>query len=86
LVRKFERSEGSATAFCRKHKLSSQSLRRWQRALQQTEPARESAQFLELEVEPQRPEPSRAGVQPAVELVLGGGMVLRIYRGHSQQQ
>jgi len=85
-VQKFERDGGSATAFCRKHKLSSQSLRRWRGSGQAQKAAAESMQFVELEVEAGKLEGRRPGAEPAVELVLGGGMVLRIYRGGSQQR
>jgi hypothetical protein len=86
LVGKFERSEGSATVFCRKHKISSQSLRRWQRGREATKSAPESTPFVELEVASAKPERPHAEAEPAVELDLGSGMVLRIYRGHFQQR
>jgi transposase-like protein len=79
LVRKFEDSESSATDFCREHRLSCQSLRRWRGGSKGSEGAAEPTSFVELEVEPGKLERPCCRTGPAVELVLGGGMVLRIF-------
>jgi transposase-like protein len=83
LVRKFERGGASATDFCRKHEISCQSLRRWRRGWKEKEGEAESTSFVELEVESGKLEGPRAEAEPAVELELGGGIILRIYRRQS---
>ena len=86
LVRKFERSGSSATDFCREHRLSCQSLRRWRGGSKGSEGAAETTSFLELEVEPGKLERLRSRTGPTVELVLGGGMVLRLFAPQPERQ
>lgn len=70
---KFEQSNTSAAAFCRKHRLSYQSFLCWRREERRRgEPV---AEFVEVGVP--RPATGR-GVTEAVELAFPGGLVLRV--------
>ena len=78
----FTRSGGTAPAYCREQGLVYQTFMRWRRErngdleLGQSAPATE---FVEIDLPPgdetSKPDPG----SPAVELVLGGGTILRIY-------
>ena len=79
-MEKFASGGLSAAAFCRKHRLPYHSFLEWRR---EAGGRREEApRFAEIEIETAggRPDPA-AGAGPTVELVVGGGMVLRIYGG-----
>lgn len=84
MLEKFASGGLSAAAFCRKHRLPYHSFLEWRR---EAGGRREGApRFAEIEigVEQGRPDPG-AGAGPTVELVLGGGMVLRIYGGSGRR-
>ena len=85
-MRKFERSGGSATAFCRKHELSCQSLHRWRREWKAAKGEAGSTPFVELEIASAKLERPRAEAERAAELDFGGGMILRIYREHCRER
>lgn len=76
---KFERSGSTAAAFCRQHRLAYQTFLGWRRELAATTEASAAPEFVELEAAPREAGPTEAGGQVMVELVLGGGMVLRIH-------
>ena len=85
LLRKFERHGGTAAAFCRENGVGYHSFLGWRRDAQR-EAAEQSgpAQFVEVEVPREETNQSHPATgAAAVELVLGGGMVLRIYQGGS---
>ncbi len=82
LLARFERREGSAAAFCRKFRLSYQTLRGWQRAAAQSSQKVESPGFVEVELAPQLSAsvaPVEARRAPVAELELGAGIILRVY-------
>jgi transposase-like protein len=86
-LRKFERSGGGAAAFCRRQKLSYHTFLKWRREADGArEAAAEPAQFVELEVKRAEVEIPPAVAGPSVELVLGGGMILRIYPQQGEPQ
>ena len=74
LVAKFERSDTSAAAFCRKHRLNYQVFLRWRRA--ESLAAEPAPEFLEIEVPCPAP---GSGSTETVELSFPSGLVLRIY-------
>ena len=76
---KFERSGGSAAAFCREHGLAYQTLMAWRRKSKNQLPAGKEVEFVEVELQGSGQAPIQGGADPAVELVLAGGSVLRIY-------
>lgn len=78
LLVKFERWEGSAAAFCRKFRLSYQTLRGWQRSAARTPRTGETPAFVELELKTRSAAP-RACREAVAELALGSGVVLRVY-------
>jgi transposase-like protein len=79
LLARFERWEGSAAAFCRKHGLSYQTLRGWRRSASANSPPVEAPRFVEIELRPEITAPSELRRQPVAELDLGAGVVLRVY-------
>jgi transposase-like protein len=86
-LKKFRRSDGNAAAFCRKHRVPYYTFLGWQRGLgRRPGPAAARStqtRFVELEVKRDDLEDPRPLPSPAVvELVLGAGMILRIYPGH----
>jgi transposase-like protein len=86
-LRKFSRSAGGAAAFCRRHKLNYTTFLKWRRdAEAATKGSAESMQFVELEVKRAEAADPLAGpgAGPAVELILGGGMILRIYPSQAE--
>ena len=81
-MRRFEKQGGTAAAFCRENNVGYHSFLSWRRDEQG-----EAAQFVEVEVrgeEAEQPDPAVGAA--AVELMLGGGMVLRIYQGGSMRR
>ena len=70
---KFEQSNTSAAAFCRKHRLSYQSFLGWRKELNRVAVA--AAEFVEVEVPRQA---TGSGVNEAVELAFPGGLVIRV--------
>ncbi len=83
VLAKFERWEGSAAAFCRKFRLSYQTLRGWQRSAARkphTRETRETPGFVEVELRPRPAAPIEVrGREAVAELDLGSGVVLRVY-------
>jgi transposase-like protein len=77
LLAELSRSGGSARAFARERGLSYKTLLGWRRKREAGELA--AADFVELEVQPASEVPKRQAADPAVELILAGGSVLRIY-------
>lgn len=88
LLEKFASCGLNAAAFCRKHRLPYHSFLDWRReALSAAEQRDEAPKFAEIEIETTEAGPaSPAGTGPSVELILGGGMVLRIYRAEAQRR
>ena len=80
LLEAFASSEMSAAAFCRQHRLPYQRFLCWRKAaaVRQAE-GTNAMSFTEIEVEAGNARPGPAGWRPIVELVLGDGMVLRVY-------
>ena len=78
LLAKFERWEGSAAAFCRKFRLSYQTLRGWQRSAARKPRTSETPAFVEVELIPRSAAP-RTRREAVAELELGSGVVLRVY-------
>ena len=76
---KFERWEGSAAAFCRKQRLSCQTLRSWRLGAAKQVVAAKAPEFVEVELEVSRPRQTREGAEPVAELDLGAGVVLRVF-------
>lgn len=75
---KFDRWDGSAAGFCRKHGLSYQSFLNWRRS--GTRPGvEEPTRFVELELQSEPPSHLEARREALAELELGAGMVLRVY-------
>lgn len=79
----FERGAASAAAFCREKGLAYQTFLNWRRrhtalALSEVRQAG-GAKFVEVEVPVSGGAVLPAAADPAVELVLAGGSVLRIY-------
>ena len=84
----FDQHGGSAAAFCREQGLTYQTFLGWRRGWDgESQPDRpmETAEFVEVELQPGNQAPGRSMVDPAVELVLGGGTVLRIYPNQSHR-
>lgn len=79
----FERSGTSAAAFCREKGLCYQTFLNWRRrhgALSRAQATRpEEAEFVEVELPANASSPGCGSADPAVELILAGGSVLRIY-------
>lgn len=76
---KFEAWDGSAAAFCRKHRLSYQTLRAWRlRAARPAEPAK-PLEFVEVEVVADRSGVMPGSAPPVAEIELGAGVVLRVF-------
>ena len=78
----FERSGSSAAAFCREKGLAYQTFLNWRRrsalSLAQ-EPRTSESEFVEVELPASASTPGRGSADPAVELILAGGSILRIY-------
>lgn len=83
LLAQFERSGSTAAAFCRKKGLAYQTFLNWRRtrgAVAVGHGAQGAeAEFEEVELPASDPRPRRVPGDPAVELILAGGSVLRIY-------
>ena len=77
LLAELSRSGGSARAFARERGLCYKTLLSWRRKREAGELA--AADFVEVEVQGSERPAMRGGADPAVELVLAGGSVLRIY-------
>ena len=80
----FERSGSSAAAFCREKGLAYQTFLNWRRkcdgGLALSRSARsEETEFVEVELPASDASPGRGTSDPAVELILAGGSILRIY-------
>jgi transposase-like protein len=78
----FERAGGSAAAFCREHGLAYQTLLAWRRKSKSELCAAKEVEFVEVEMQGSGQRAMQGGADPAVELVLAGGSVLRIYPSH----
>lgn len=79
---KFERWEGSAAGFCRKHGISYQSLLNWRRSAPCRTKPEEPTRFVEFDLssEPVPPaSPALRESEAVAELELGAGVVLRVY-------
>ena len=79
LLAKFGHWEGSAADFCRKHRLSYQTLRSWREAATKTAKVGGSPRFVEVEVLGGASGAREEGCRPVAELDLGAGVVLRVY-------
>ena len=77
LLAKFERWEGSAAAFCRKQRLSYQTLRGWR---MKKPTAVEASSFVEVELETSASRPVQGATALVAELELEAGVVLRVFR------
>jgi transposase-like protein len=82
-MEEFERGDASAAAFCREKGLAYQTFLNWRRrrtALALAEvPESSATEFVEVELPVSGRSVVPASMDPAVELVLAGGSVLRIY-------
>jgi transposase-like protein len=83
-LKTFGRSDGNAASFCRKHRVAYHTFLGWRRGAGRKPGSAAAAlpahpRFVELEVERGERVGPRPAAGPAVELVLGGGMVLRIF-------
>jgi transposase-like protein len=79
LLAGFERWEGSAAAFCRRHGVSYQSLRGWRRTSAAGAAPVEAPRFLEVELRRGPVTPVESPRAPVAELELGLGVILRVY-------
>ena len=77
LLAKFERWDGSAASFCRKQRLSYQTLRSWRLRAQNKAIVATPAEFVEVEVE--LGQGVKGVPKPVAELDLGAGVVLRVF-------
>ena len=80
---KFERSKSNVATFCRENGLAYQTFLSWRRrrGTAPLAPAVRSSgpEFVEVELAASAPLPGHGSGDPAVELILAGGSVLRIY-------
>ena len=67
LLAKFERRDGSAAAFCRRHGVSSQTLRVWRRAKSKGRQSAQPMEFVEVELRPQDPKDGGSHANPACQ-------------------
>lgn len=85
----FERCGASAAAFCREKGLAYQTFLNWRRrrttlALAESLPAA-GTEFVEVDLAAKDRTMAPAAADPAVELVLAGGSILRIYPSPSRR-
>jgi hypothetical protein len=89
-LEEFERGGTSAAVFCREQGLPYQTFLSWRRGrsvpLPPSEPGRNAeTEFVEVELSSGDGAAMQSAASPAVELVLGGGSILRIYPSPSQR-